>query len=157
MVIHKWSTYQDHNPPMKRTNSTVVRTFDICMYFCCKLPRISCILCFFISCVDLCVDCFPCVSSWLYNIVSQCRLPFITCMLLNFKLMVLLIHSFRHTMSGMNLVDLGNQPITKSEWRRGRRDSKDFTVATPTEFVKKFGGDYVINKVIITSHIHCDA
>ena len=51
-------------------------------------------------------------------------------------------------MSGMNLVDLGNQPISKSEWRQGKRDSKDFSVATPTEFVKKFGGDYVINKVI---------
>ncbi|XP_033643702.1 acetyl-CoA carboxylase-like isoform X2 [Asterias rubens] len=59
---------------------------------------------------------------------------------------------FRHTMSGMNLVDLGNQPISKSEWRQGKRDSKDFSVATPTEFVKKFGGDYVINKVLIANN-----
>ncbi|XP_022081008.1 acetyl-CoA carboxylase-like isoform X4 [Acanthaster planci] len=59
---------------------------------------------------------------------------------------------FRHTMSGMNLVELGNQPINKSEWRRGRRDSKDMTVATPTEFVKKYGGDYVINKVLIANN-----
>ncbi|XP_038054037.1 acetyl-CoA carboxylase-like isoform X2 [Patiria miniata] len=60
--------------------------------------------------------------------------------------------NFRHTMSGMNLVELGNQPINKSEWRRGRRDSKDMSVATPTEFVKKFGGDYVINKILIANN-----
>lgn len=44
---------------------------------------------------------------------------------------------YRHTMSGVNLD------------HRGKRSTypKDFTVATPEEFVKKFGGNKVINTV----------
>ncbi|XP_029649542.1 acetyl-CoA carboxylase-like isoform X2 [Octopus sinensis] len=48
----------------------------------------------------------------------------------------------RHTMSGVNLD------------HRGKRSTypKDFTVATPEEFVKKFGGNKVINTVLIANN-----
>ncbi|XP_072165037.1 acetyl-CoA carboxylase-like [Diadema setosum] len=60
---------------------------------------------------------------------------------------------FRHSMSGMNLVEMDSRRIvTSREWRQGRRDSKDLTVATSAEFVKKFGGNFVINKVLIANN-----
>ena len=58
----------------------------------------------------------------------------------------------RHTMSGINLVDIPDSASGgQSTWKKGhqRKSSKDFVVATPAEFVKKSGGDYVINKVWI--------
>ena len=54
-------------------------------------------------------------------------------------------------MSGVNLVDVPDMASSENQppWKKGhhRRSSKDFVVATPAEFVKKSGGDYVINKV----------
>ncbi len=55
-------------------------------------------------------------------------------------------------MSGMRLVDLpdsASSKQTQEQWKKGhrRRDSKDFVAVTAEEFVKKSGGDYVINKV----------
>ncbi|KAK7108725.1 hypothetical protein V1264_016404 [Littorina saxatilis] len=49
----------------------------------------------------------------------------------------------RHTMSGISL-----------DTTKGRRSSyiKDFCVATPEEFVKSFGGDIVINRVLIANN-----
>jgi len=44
-------------------------------------------------------------------------------------------------MSGHHIAQLGHQRSLS------RGLSKDFTVATPEEFVKRFGGDRVINKV----------
>ncbi|XP_063969760.1 acetyl-CoA carboxylase-like isoform X10 [Lytechinus pictus] len=61
--------------------------------------------------------------------------------------------SFRHSMSGMNLVEMDSRrPVNNREWRQGRRDSKDFAVATSPEFVRKYGGNFVINKVLIANN-----
>ena len=48
------------------------------------------------------------------------------------------------SMSGHHLAKYGHQRSLS------RGHSKDFTVATPEEFVKRFGGDRVINKVPAT-------
>ncbi|XP_077999917.1 acetyl-CoA carboxylase-like [Glandiceps talaboti] len=54
----------------------------------------------------------------------------------------------RHTMSGLNLVR-----VDGSQRQMKRRESlKDFTIATPEEFVRKFGGDRNINKVLIANN-----
>jgi hypothetical protein len=47
----------------------------------------------------------------------------------------------RHTMSGISL----------DTCKEKRAYLKDFCVATPEEFVKSFGGNVVINKVIFDS------
>ncbi|XP_063969750.1 acetyl-CoA carboxylase-like isoform X1 [Lytechinus pictus] len=61
--------------------------------------------------------------------------------------------NFRHSMSGMNLVEMDSRrPVNNREWRQGRRDSKDFAVATSPEFVRKYGGNFVINKVLIANN-----
>lgn len=52
-----------------------------------------------------------------------------------------------HTMSGMNLVEMdssSSRRISGGQWR-GRRDSRDMSIASSVEFVRKFGGDTVIN------------
>jgi len=46
-------------------------------------------------------------------------------------------------MSGHHIARYGHQRSLS------RGHSKDFTVATPEEFVKRFGGDRVINKVYL--------
>lgn len=48
------------------------------------------------------------------------------------------------SMSGVHLMKFGHYRTLS------RGSLKDFTVATPEEFVKKFGGDRVINKVCFT-------
>ena len=48
-------------------------------------------------------------------------------------------------MSGHHIAKYGHQRTLS------RGHSKDFTVATPEEFVKRFGGDRVINKVCSTN------
>ena len=47
------------------------------------------------------------------------------------------------SMSGVHLTRYGHQRT------HSKGHSKDFTVATPEEFVKRFGGDRFINKVQI--------
>lgn len=59
-------------------------------------------------------------------------------------------------MSGMNLVEMDNSSsrrVSGAQWRRGRRDSRDLSVASSLEFVRKFGGDTVINTASIWSTI----
>ncbi|XP_077869541.1 acetyl-CoA carboxylase-like, partial [Saccoglossus kowalevskii] len=54
----------------------------------------------------------------------------------------------RHSMSGMSLVRTDGCPKHLK-----RKDSlKDFIIATPEEFVRKFGGDTVINKILIANN-----
>ena len=48
------------------------------------------------------------------------------------------------SMSGHHIAKYGHQRSLS------RGLSKDFTVATPEEFVKQFGGDRVINKVLLS-------
>ena len=53
-------------------------------------------------------------------------------------------------MSGMSLVDMPDSAgQTPEPYKKGhkRGGSKDFVAATPAEFVKKSGGDFVIEKV----------
>jgi hypothetical protein len=50
-------------------------------------------------------------------------------------------YCFNRTMSGVQITRLGHQRT------HSKGHIKDFTVATPEEFVKRFGGDRVINKV----------
>ncbi|XP_033113516.1 acetyl-CoA carboxylase-like [Anneissia japonica] len=55
---------------------------------------------------------------------------------------------YRPTMSGLNLIELdGRRQSQGSDSRRGMA-----SVATPAEFVNKFGGNYVINKVLIANN-----
>ncbi|XP_071847877.1 acetyl-CoA carboxylase-like isoform X3 [Apostichopus japonicus] len=59
-----------------------------------------------------------------------------------------------HTMSGMNLVEMdssSSRRISGGQWR-GRRDSRDMSIASSVEFVRKFGGDTVINTVLIANN-----
>ncbi|KAK3098334.1 hypothetical protein FSP39_018526, partial [Pinctada imbricata] len=51
---------------------------------------------------------------------------------------------YRHSMSGATSLD--------TKGRRLSQHPKDFTVATPEEFVKRFGGNKVINKVLIANN-----
>ena len=51
-------------------------------------------------------------------------------------------------MSGHHIARYGHQRSLS------RGHSKDFTVATPEEFVKRFGGDRVINKVSESSAVY---
>lgn len=56
----------------------------------------------------------------------------------------LLINLYYRSMSGVNL-----QKTLKAKGRKmSRSHTKDFTTATPEEFVHKFGGNKVINKVL---------
>ncbi|XP_076323761.1 acetyl-CoA carboxylase-like [Tachypleus tridentatus] len=50
----------------------------------------------------------------------------------------------RQSMSGTHLLQQGKEV--------SRNDGKDFTVATPEEFVKRFGGNRVINKILIANN-----
>ncbi|XP_022238321.1 acetyl-CoA carboxylase-like [Limulus polyphemus] len=50
----------------------------------------------------------------------------------------------RQSMSGTHLLQQGKEA--------SRIDGKDFTVATPEEFVKRFGGNRVINKILIANN-----
>ncbi|KAJ8027759.1 Acetyl-CoA carboxylase [Holothuria leucospilota] len=62
---------------------------------------------------------------------------------------------FHPSMSGMNLVGMDNSSsrrVSGAQWRRGRRDSRDLSVASSLEFVRKFGGDTVINTVLIANN-----
>lgn len=56
-------------------------------------------------------------------------------------IVVLVFGSLRRSMSGQHLNRYGHQR------KSSKGHSKDFLVATPEEFVKRFGGDCVVNKV----------
>ena len=52
-------------------------------------------------------------------------------------------------MSGVNISRFGHKRT------HSKSHIKDFTVATPEEFVKRFGGDRVINKVSHVVMLRC--
>lgn len=49
-------------------------------------------------------------------------------------------------MSGAHLMKIGHKRTSS------KGHVKDFSVATPEEFVKRFGGDVVINKVLVANN-----
>lgn len=56
------------------------------------------------------------------------------------------LDNFYWSMSGQHLNNFGHQR------KHSKGHSKDFTVATPEEFVRRFGGNRVINKVLIANN-----